>query len=499
MKAIVLAGGSGSRLRPLTYTRPKPMLRIVGKPVVEHIIEYLRSFGIYDIILTTNYLKSQIVDYIGDGQRFGVNVTYPQEEDPMGTAGSVKNIQHLLNETFLVIQGDNITDFDLHSLIMAHKKSGALATMAVHPVHDPEHYGVVVSDEFGKVKFFQEKPSPGDCKSNMINTGIYILEPEILEFIPPNTKFDFSKDLFPILCGRGLLCACPLEGFWTDIGQPTGFREARDWMLSNMKAGIPCSSEIKGELEGVVLTGERVYVGKNTVLLGPVVVGRDTIIEDNCFIGPNTSIGSNLVVKEGSVITESTLFEGSCLGGRTHLSQAIVAENCTVGYNSDICSNTMVGSNCSLGLSVNVESNSRIWPNMRIEHGSSVSGDLRTFWQTQDIKYTPLWSLRNLSLDEAFYFNKQEENLIKHTGYVAKNLLQFNSILHNVDLSSIAFHLRHDLNDFSEWARKIICDPLLAQGFDKAKVNLSGRSIDSVRRDLIVETTTRLNAIKNKI
>ncbi len=499
MKAVILAGGLGTRLRPLTYTRPKPMLQIVGKPVIEHIVEYLRSFGIFDIILTTNYLRETVIQSLGYGERFGVAIAYPTEDEPLGTAGSVKNVQHLLTETFLVMQGDNITDFDLNAVIRSHRRSGALATMAVYPVPDSEHYGVVELDERGCVKSFQEKPSPSVCKSNLVNTGIYILEPEVLEYVPHNVKFDFSRNLFPLLRERGMLYACPMDGFWTDIGQPKGFNDAKSYMLRNIGCQVSESATVLGEVRENVVIGNGVYVGKDSVLCGPCTIGDNTLIEEHCVIGPNTCVGGNIVIKEGSRIVNSTLFEGSELGRNTNLSGTMIAEDCSVGYRSNFAPNSIVGSNCDLGLGVSVAEGSRIWPNVKIAHDSNISGDIRTFWQVHDVRYDPMWTLRDLSADEAFYFNKEENNFVRHTGHIAKNLSDFNGILSRVELSSIGFHFRHDVNDFGEWARKIIGDPLLAQGFDKIKMQAAGHCTESVRRNIIVETGARINELKKTL
>ena len=499
MKVVILAGGFGTRLRPLTYTQPKPMLQIVGKPVIEHIVEYLRSYGFFDIILTTNYLRNQVIGHLGHGEKYGVNIIYPFEEDPLGTAGSVKNISQHLNETFLVIQGDNITDFDLNSIIKFHKKKGQLATMMVHPVPDPEHYGVVVAGDDGLVQSFHEKPSSDECQSNMINTGVYVLEPEVLEYIPLNTKFDFSRDLFPILTERQLLYACPAQGFWTDIGQPSGFNKAKMHLFRNAEYQISDNATILGDVQEKVALGEGVYVGKNSMIYGPTTIGENTLIEENCVIGPNSCVGKNLVIKEGTKITGSTLFDKTEVGRGSNLQDTLIGEECSMGYHSIILSNSLLGSKCKLGLSVSVEEGARIWPNVRITHGSSVSGDIRTFWQTRDVKYDPAWTLRKLSADEAFYFNKQERNSIRHTGYVAESLCDFNELLSHVQLNSIQFHFRHDINDFSEWARKIIGDPVLAQSLDKIKIGSANYFTETLRRDMLVETTSRINELRNLI
>jgi len=496
MKAVTLAGGFGTRLKPITYTRPKPMIQVVGKPVIEYIVEYLHSYGLSEIILTSNYLKNHIINHLGYGEQFGVNIIYPEEENPLGTAGSVKNVEQILDETFLVIQGDNITDYDLTKLIKFHKESGGLATIAVCPVPDPEHYGVVVVDPDFGVNSFQEKPGPSECKSNLINTGVYVLEPEVLDIIPDKTKFDFSRDLFPILCGRGQLYAWPAQGFWTDVGQLSGLNQAKEYLIGNVSPKISDSATVLGELGEQVFIGENVYVGKGAVIQGPSVINDNSIIEDNCLIGPKTCIGSNLVVKEGARIIGSELFSDTRIGRGNTVENAWISENCHIGSNSHIRENSILGANCILGLSVQVEAGSRIWPNMDVCRGSNVSGDIRTFWQTSEAKYNPKWSLRDLSRDEAFYFNKREENRISHTGYYAKNLFEFNEIVTKVDLNSILYHFREDKNDFSEWARRIICDPVLSQSFDRIKICNQANFTEDIRKGLHTETFKRINHLK---
>ena len=496
MKAVILAGGFGTRLKPLTYTTPKPMLQIVGKPVIEHIIDYLRSFGFNEIILTTNFLRSKLVDHLGDGSGFGVKINYPFEHDPLGTAGSVKNVSDQLDGTFLVIQGDNITDFDIKSLVSFHRRNGGIATMGVCPVPDPHHYGVVVADDSGRIQFFKEKPPAGQCNSNLVNTGVYVCEPEILEHIPEGMKYDFSKDLFPKLCENGLLYAMPCDGFWTDIGQSKGFNEAKNHLLKNISPSISGNATILGEVSGNAVICDGVYVGRDSEVTGPVFIDANTVIEDNCVVGPLTSIDRDIVIKEGSKIYDTTLFRKTDIGRESILKKSIIAEECSLGHNSKIGEGAMIGSNCTLGLSVRVGEGARIWPYQRISHGSEVSGDLRTFMQTNIVKYDPSWSLRHLNYDEAFYFNKQDSARIKHTGFVAKNLYEFNEMLSHVELNSIGFHLRQDTNDFSQWARKIIGDPVLSQCFDRIKHRSQGSFTEDTRRNFLVETSLRINDLK---
>jgi mannose-1-phosphate guanylyltransferase/phosphomannomutase len=204
MKAVVMAGGSGSRLRPLTVGRPKPMVPIVNKPVLAHILDLLKHHDFSEVIITVQYLADHIEDYFGDGSSLGLDIHYSVEEIPLGTAGGVKNAQQYLDETFLVISGDALTDVDLSDILRFHREKGSVATLTLKSVPDPLEYGIVTTDDEGNVTQFLEKPGWGQVISDTVNTGIYILEPEVLDLIEPEGTYDFSQDVFPILLNKGV-------------------------------------------------------------------------------------------------------------------------------------------------------------------------------------------------------------------------------------------------------------------------------------------------------
>src|SRR5690349_15445165 len=197
MKAVVMAGGEGSRLRPLTINRPKPMVPLVDRQVMAHILELLKTHGITDIVVTVQYLANVIQDHFGDGSAFGVHIEYSLEEQPLGTAGSVKNAEHLLKEPFIVISGDALTDFDLTKIIAFHNARKSMATITLTRVPNPLEYGVIVVDEQGKVQQFLEKPSWGEVFSDTVNTGIYVVQPDVFKYIQSGVVTDWSKDVFP--------------------------------------------------------------------------------------------------------------------------------------------------------------------------------------------------------------------------------------------------------------------------------------------------------------
>ena len=219
MKAVVMAGGEGSRLRPLTLGRPKPMVPLANRPMLEHILLLLKRHGITEVVITVQYMATHIETQIGDGSDLGMTVTYSVEDQPLGTAGSVREAADSLTDTFLVISGDALTDFDLNAVVDYHRKCKAMATLTLYRVANPLEYGVVVTREDGRIRQFQEKPSWGEIVTDTINTGIYVLEPSIFEYYQRNQVFDFSKDLFPLLLREEKpLFGYVAGGYWTDVG-----------------------------------------------------------------------------------------------------------------------------------------------------------------------------------------------------------------------------------------------------------------------------------------
>src|SRR6266487_3204719 len=218
MKAVIMAGGEGTRLRPLTANQPKPMLPLGNRPMMEHIVRHVHNHGFKDIVVTVQFLASQVRNYFGDGSDMGVDLTYATETTPLGTAGSVKNAAEQLDDTFLVISGDALTDVDLGELVAFHRRSGAVVTVALKRMDNPLEFGIVITGEDGRIERFLEKPGWGEVFSDTINTGIYVIEREILELVPEG-EVDFSKDLFPKLLEMGLpMYGYVTDRFWTDVG-----------------------------------------------------------------------------------------------------------------------------------------------------------------------------------------------------------------------------------------------------------------------------------------
>jgi len=373
MKAVVMAGGEGSRLRPLTINRPKPLVPICNKPIMEHIIELLKLHGINDVVATLHYLADEIVSYFGDGREFGVNMMYSIEDEPLGTAGSVKKAEHFLDDTFVIISGDALTDFDLEEVINFHREKGALATITLTRVENPLDFGVVITDEDGRILRFLEKPSWGEVFSDTINTGIYVMEPEIFDFIEAKKHCDWSKDIFPDIMERGLLlCGCVVEGYWCDIGNLQQYRQANyDLFSKKVKASIP-GKQIRKNL----WVGDNTEIQPSAAINGPVVIGKNCRIKDLVNIDEFTAIGDNCIIEENSTIQRSIIWSNAYLGRNTKVSGTILGRQMTMKQNASTSEGAIVGDKCFLGNGATVNPHVKIWPEKKIEAGATVSMSL---------------------------------------------------------------------------------------------------------------------------
>src|SRR6185295_4502213 len=295
MKAVVMAGGEGTRLRPLTSNQPKPMVPIVGKPCMEHIVELLKEHGFDDIVVTLAFMPQAIRGYFGAGESHGVLIRYSVEESPMGTAGSVKLAEGALDEPFLVISGDALCDIDLGELVRFHQEKEALVTIALKSVDNPLEFGIVVTDEDGRIERFLEKPSWGQVFTDTINTGIYVLDPEVLRHVPTDRPYDFSKELFPYLLEMGRpMYGYVMDGYWQDIGNLDQFRQANfDALDGNVRLNIPGI-----RIRGNVWLGEGVEIADLEQIEGPAYIGN------YCRIAPGASVGSHSVLSNSVTLRE---------------------------------------------------------------------------------------------------------------------------------------------------------------------------------------------------
>lgn len=364
MKAVIMAGGKGTRLRPLSCDLPKPMVPILNKPILEHILLLLKKEGITQVAITMCYLPEQIMNYFGDGSDWGMQITYYIEDSPLGTAGSVRNAAEFLNETFLVISGDALTDFKLQQALDYHRQKQALATLLLTRVDVPLEYGVVITDSDGRINQFLEKPSWSEVFSDTVNTGIYILEPEIFDYFEAGTAVDFSKDLFPYLLKKGEpLYGYIAQGYWSDIGSLEQYRlshfDLLDGKVQAVKKGRQWSEDIWVGLGTTIEPGAR--------LTGPCYIGRNCYIAKDALVGEYTIIGDNCTVREGAALKRAILWENVYVGRGAEVKGAVLADRVALKDDSAVLEGAVVGKGSNIGRRVIVKPNVRIWPEKQFD------------------------------------------------------------------------------------------------------------------------------------
>lgn len=361
MKAIILVGGQGTRLRPLTVNTPKAMVPVLNKPFLEHVINHLSQHNVKDIILTQGHLSQPIESYFGDGSRFGVRLTYVIEESPLGTAGAVKNSQSHLTESFLVLNGDIFTNLDISAMIDFHRQQKAMATIALTPVEDPTRYGLVETDEDGRILRFMEKPRPEDVTTNMINAGTYVLEPQVLDKMPPQQEYSFERQVFPkLLQENETVFSFASNSYWTDIGHPEHYLKLNLDLLSEQGSsyGFPKGTE--------VIIGKDSQVDAAASITGPVLIGQ------NCFVGTGvqikgpTVIGDNCRLEENALVTESVIWQNTFIGAGSQVIKSVVADNCRLDSHA-IAQKAVLGDRVSISSGGACSPGAKIWP------GESVS------------------------------------------------------------------------------------------------------------------------------
>jgi mannose-1-phosphate guanylyltransferase / phosphomannomutase len=373
MKAVVMAGGEGTRLRPLTSNQPKPMVPIVGKPCIEHILELSRRYGIEDVIVTVAFLPQAIRSYFGDGEALGMNVEYSVEESPLGTAGSVRLASGRLDDTFLVISGDALCDFDLSKVIDFHREKGAAVTIALKSVENPLEFGIVVTDSEGRVERFLEKPSWSQVFSDTINTGVYVLEPEVLKHVPDDRPYDFSKELFPLLLEMGRpVYGFVAEGYWQDIGNLAQYRQANfDALDGRVELEVPGV-----KLRGNVWLGEGVEIDDFDRIEGPAYVGNYCRISADATVGPYSVLGTGVTLRDRARTVSSVIDAGTHIGRSVLIENAIIGRSCDIRSHVRIHEDVAIGDEVTIGAETVVMPSVRIYPFKEVESGSQVFENL---------------------------------------------------------------------------------------------------------------------------
>ncbi|MFY9649169.1 MAG: mannose-1-phosphate guanyltransferase [Trebonia sp.] len=371
MKAVVMAGGEGTRLRPMTANQPKPLLPVANRPIMEHVLRLLKRHGFEETIVTVQFLAALVRNYFGDGEDVGMFLQYATEEMPLGTAGSVKNAEDALKDSpFLVISGDALTDMDLTEMCRFHKENGALVTVGLTRVPDPLEFGIVIADEDGRIQRFLEKPTWGQVFSDTVNTGVYIMEPEVLAEVSAKESVDWSHDVFPKLLARG----APIFGYisdkyWEDVGTLESYMKAQADVLSG-KVEV----DIAGfEVSPGMWIAEGADVDPDAVLKGPLVIGDYAKIEAGATIREYSVIGANVVVKEGAFIHRAVVHNNVFVGQGTTLRGCVVGKNTDVMRLARIEEAAVIGDECVVEPEAYISAGVKVYPFKTIEAGAVVN------------------------------------------------------------------------------------------------------------------------------
>ena len=352
MRAVVLAGGEGTRLRPLTENIPKPLIPVAGRPCVEYALRSLVKSGFNSIVVTTGYLSDRLIRRISDGRQIGASILYSFEPEPAGTAGAVRILSPFLDRTFVVMSGDTLMDLDVRSIYDDHVRSGASVTMAVTEVDDPSEFGVVATDREGFVTRFQEKPKREEAFSKLINAGVYVIERDVMELVPERTQYDFAKELFPLLMKEGKrIKTHKVNGIWLDIGRPADLHRAN--------LAIVDAEGREPEIEGCEASGRMILIEKPAC-------GNDVEFRGRCYVGRKVSL------EDRNTIIDSCLYDGVRIGSETRISGSLLLDGTRIGKGCDI-SGTILSPGCRVGDNAKIEK-SVIGEGVFIKSNSSLIG-----------------------------------------------------------------------------------------------------------------------------
>jgi mannose-1-phosphate guanylyltransferase / phosphomannomutase len=378
MKAVVMAGGEGTRLRPLTSNSPKPMMPMANRPLMEHVVRKLADHGFDDIVVTVAFLASHIRNYFGDGSELGVRMRYATEESPLGTAGSVRNAAAELDDTFMVVSGDVLSDIDLGEVMKVHRRTGSLATIALKRVDNPVDFGIVITREDGSIERFLEKPTWGQVFSDTINTGIYVLEPEIFTLIPEGRPVDFSEEVFPAALERGLpLLGLVAEGYWEDVGTIEAYHRAHQDVLDG-RVGI----EVPGfQVGDGVWLGEGADVDPGARIVGPAIIGDNCRVEAGAHVGEYTVLGSDVVVKHDAFIQRSVVHDHVYVGPGARLRGCVIGRSGDLRQGARAEEGVVLGEECFVGEHAVINQGVKVYPFKTVEAGAVVNSSI--VWESR--------------------------------------------------------------------------------------------------------------------
>lgn len=364
MQALILVGGEGTRLRPLTSTLPKPVVPLCNRPFISYMLDWLRGHGVDDVVMSCGFLATGVRAVLGDGSSAGVSLRYVEEERPLGTAGAVKFAQRFLDDRFLVLNGDVLTDIDLGLLLETHQSAGARATIALTPVSDPTAYGLVRTAADGAVTEFVEKPSPDEIDTDLINAGAYALEREVLDLATAEESCSFERDVFPQLVGEGLFGA-RTPGYWLDIGTPSRYLQATfDILERNVETAVGEAMD-----DRYLSAGEGVVQGEDARVVPPAVIGAGTEVGARARVGSLASVGAGSSIGPGALVERSVLHQRVELGPDCVVRDSIVAAGVRVGEGTRI-EGAVIGEGASIGAGNVLSSGMRLFPAVELPDGA---------------------------------------------------------------------------------------------------------------------------------
>ena len=374
-----MAGGEGTRLRPMTANQPKPLLPVVNKPIMEHVLRLLKRYGFDETVVTVQFLASLVRTYFGDGDELGMHLSYATEETPLGTAGSVKNAEEALrDDAFLVISGDALTDIDLGKVVQAHRDRGALVTVCLTRVPDPLEFGIVITDEQQRIERFLEKPTWGQVFSDTVNTGIYVMEPEVFAHVAAGQPVDWSGDVFPALVAAGApVFGYVADGYWEDVGTHESYMKVQADVL-NRRVEV----EIDGfEVSPGVWIGEGAEVDPDAIVKGPVFVGAYAKVEAGAELREYTVLGDNVVVQNGAFLHRAVVHDNAFIGAQANLRGCVIGKNTDVMRAARIEEGAVVGDECVVEAEAFVSSGVKVYPYKTIEAGAVVNTSV--IWESR--------------------------------------------------------------------------------------------------------------------
>jgi mannose-1-phosphate guanylyltransferase len=363
MQAVILAGGEGKRLRPLTSTLPKPVVPLVDRPFISFMIEWLRRHGVDDVIMSCGFLASSMREVLGDGSDLGLRLRFVEEPDPRGTAGALKLAEPMLDERFLMLNGDVLTDIDLTSQIAQHEATGATGTLALVPVADPTAYGLVILEDDRSVREFVEKPSSDRLEGNLISAGAYVLERRILELVPPDRHVSIEREVWPLLVGNGLY-GFPSQSYWLDIGTPARYLQGTfDIIEGNVQTAVRerLGSDWLAIDDGAELQGR---------VIPPAVLERGVRVAEGAHVGSLVVLAADVSIGAGSVVERAVILRGSQIGEGCELRNCIVAAGCKVGDRTKITGGAVLGEGVQVGGDNVITRGARIFPGVTLPDGA---------------------------------------------------------------------------------------------------------------------------------